>query len=81
MPSEPLVEAIDRVARAASRDETRPVLTGVLVRLGPDGLTMVATDSYRLAVRQTAARRARRPTSARRSCRRARSARSRGWSA
>jgi DNA polymerase III subunit beta len=54
VPAEPLVEAIDRVARAASRDETRPVLTGVLVRLGPDGMTMVATDSYRLAVRQTA---------------------------
>ena len=54
IPSGPLVEAIDRVARAASRDETRPVLTGVLVRLGPDGITMVATDSYRLAVRQTA---------------------------
>jgi len=54
IPAEPLVEAIDRVARAASRDETRPVLTGVLVRIGPDGLTMVATDSYRLAVRQTA---------------------------
>ncbi len=53
VPAEPLVEAIDRVARAASRDETRPVLTGVLVRLGPDGITMVATDSYRLAVRQT----------------------------
>ena len=33
------------------RDETRPVLTGVLLRLAPDGLTMVATDSYRLAVR------------------------------
>ncbi len=53
IPAEPLVEAIDRVARAASRDETRPVLTGVMVRIGPDGLTMVATDSYRLAVRQT----------------------------
>ncbi len=53
VPAEPLVEAIDRVARAASRDETRPVLTGVLLRLAPDGMTMVATDSYRLAVRQT----------------------------
>ncbi len=53
IPADALVEAIDRVARAASRDETRPVLTGVLVRLGPDGMTMVATDSYRLAVRQT----------------------------
>lgn len=42
-----------RVARAVSRDESRPVLTGVLVRIGPDGLTMVATDSYRLALKQT----------------------------
>lgn len=53
LPAEPFTEAVDRVARAASRDETRPVLTGVLVRLGPDGMTMVATDSYRLAVRTT----------------------------
>ncbi len=30
------------------------MLTGVLLRLAPDGLTMVATDSYRLAVRQDA---------------------------
>jgi DNA polymerase III subunit beta len=52
VPADVLVDAIDRVARAASRDETRPVLTGVLVRLAPEGLTMVATDSYRLAVRQ-----------------------------
>ena len=48
-----LVEAIDRVAKAASRDETRPVLTGVHVRIDADGLTMVATDSYRLAVAQS----------------------------
>jgi len=48
-----LVSAIDVVARAASRDETRPVLTGALLRIGPGGLTMVATDSYRLAVRET----------------------------
>jgi DNA polymerase-3 subunit beta len=54
LPTETFTETVDRVARAASRDETRPVLTGVLVRMGPDGLTMVATDSYRLAVRQAA---------------------------
>ena len=53
IPPDLLVETIDRVARAASRDETRPVLTGVLLRIAPDGLTMVATDSYRLAVRQS----------------------------
>lgn len=51
VPAERFVQCAERVVRAASRDETRPVLTGVLVRLGPDGLTMAATDSYRLAVR------------------------------
>lgn len=44
----------DRVVRSASRDDTRPVLTGVLVRIEQDALTMVATDSYRLAVRHAA---------------------------
>ena len=53
MPVEPFVLTADRIAKAASRDDTRPVLTGVLVRIGPDGITMVATDSYRLAVMQT----------------------------
>lgn len=54
IPVAPFVATAERVARAASRDDTRPVLTGVLVRIGPDGITMVATDSYRLAVMQTA---------------------------
>jgi DNA polymerase-3 subunit beta len=53
LPAERLVGTLERVTRAASRDETRPVLTGVLVRLGDDGITMVATDSYRLAVKRT----------------------------
>jgi len=53
VPVEPFVATADRVARAASRDDTRPVLTGVLMRIGPDGITMVATDSYRLAAMQT----------------------------
>lgn len=54
LPADRLVQSIDVVARAASRDETRPVLTGVLLRLAPDTLTLVATDSYRLAVRDAA---------------------------
>jgi DNA polymerase III subunit beta len=54
IPAERFVTCSERVVRAASRDETRPVLTGVLVRVGPDGLTMAATDSYRLAVRTVA---------------------------
>jgi DNA polymerase III subunit beta len=49
-----LLETIDKVGRAASRDESRPVLTGVLVRFEGDQLIMAATDSYRLAVKETA---------------------------
>jgi len=47
------VETVDRVASSASRDETRPVLTGVLVQLSRHLLRMVATDSYRLSVKET----------------------------
>ena len=49
----PLLETISRVARAASRDEARPVLTGVLVHFADGKLVMAATDSYRLAVKET----------------------------
>ena len=50
LPAATLVSVSEHVVKAASRDDTRPVLTGVLVRLEADTLTMVATDSYRLAV-------------------------------
>jgi DNA polymerase-3 subunit beta len=49
-----LVETIQRVGRSASRDESRPVLTGILVRFEPGKVVMAATDSYRLAVKETA---------------------------
>jgi DNA polymerase-3 subunit beta len=45
-------EGVAQVARAASKDEARPVLTGVLVEANREGVTMAATDSYRLAVRE-----------------------------
>jgi DNA polymerase III subunit beta len=48
-----LLGTIEKVARAASRDESRPVLTGILVRFEGDKLVMAATDSYRLAVKET----------------------------
>ena len=48
-----LLGTIEKVARAASRDESRPVLTGILVRFEGDKLTMAATDSYRLSVKET----------------------------
>jgi DNA polymerase-3 subunit beta len=47
-----LAEGITQVTRAASRDEARPILTGVLLEVSREGLTMVATDSYRLSVRE-----------------------------
>jgi DNA polymerase-3 subunit beta len=50
-----LALAVNQVTRAASRDEARPILTGVLLEISPEGLTMVATDSYRLAVRELTA--------------------------
>jgi DNA polymerase-3 subunit beta len=43
-----------KVAASASRDETRPVLTGILVSASERELRMVATDSYRLSLKQTA---------------------------
>src|SRR5688500_3534238 len=54
VPSRAFVETINRVARSASRDETRPHLTGVLVSASGQELRMVATDSYRLSVKETA---------------------------
>jgi DNA polymerase III subunit beta len=50
---EALVETVARVGRSASRDESRPVLTGILVRFEPGKIVMAATDSYRLAVKET----------------------------
>lgn len=47
-----VLETINRVRRAASRDESRPVLTGILVRFEPGKLIMAATDSYRLSVKE-----------------------------
>jgi len=51
LPAGPLAETIEKVARAASRDEVRPILTGILVQAEESRLTMVATDSYRLSVK------------------------------
>jgi len=47
------LETVDRVAPSASKDETRPVLTGVLIHFAKDTVRMVATDSYRLSVKET----------------------------
>jgi DNA polymerase-3 subunit beta len=54
LPLQAFVQTVSRVARSASRDETRPVLTGILISASAQELRMVATDSYRLSVKETA---------------------------
>jgi DNA polymerase III subunit beta len=53
LPAQAFVDTALQVSRSASKDETRPVLTGVLISAGAEELTMVATDSYRLSVKHT----------------------------
>ena len=50
---EALLDTVARVSRSASRDESRPVLTGILARFEGGKLIMAATDSYRLSVKET----------------------------
>ena len=50
VPFETFVNMVKKVSRAASHDETKPVLTGIYVCLEDGTLTMVTTDSYRLAL-------------------------------
>jgi DNA polymerase-3 subunit beta len=54
LPAETFVATALKVAGSASRDETRPVLTGILASATGSELRMVATDSYRLSVKETA---------------------------
>jgi DNA polymerase-3 subunit beta len=49
-----LAEALRQVVPAAGREDTRPILTGVLIAAEGAGVRLVATDSYRLAMRDLA---------------------------
>ena len=53
VPAGAFVETALKVAGSASRDETRPVLTGIHVAASGSQIRMVATDSYRLSVKET----------------------------
>jgi DNA polymerase-3 subunit beta len=53
LPAQAFVATALKVAGSASRDETRPVLTGILVSAAGSEVRMVATDSYRLSVKET----------------------------
>jgi DNA polymerase-3 subunit beta len=47
-----LKEIIQQVAFAASMDEARPILTGVLITVNGDQLTLASADGFRLSVRK-----------------------------
>lgn len=55
IPGQDFRKALQQVVFAASNDETRPVLTGVLLQSTNGKLSMAATDSYRLAEKQLGA--------------------------
>jgi DNA polymerase-3 subunit beta len=50
IPSEVFSSMVKKVIKAVSKDESRAVLTGVLLSIEGQDLQMVATDSYRLAI-------------------------------
>ena len=52
VPSEDFATAIAQVAFAASRDDVTPVLTGVQLEVSGTSLSLVATDRYRVALRE-----------------------------
>ena len=52
LPTATLGSMVKQVSRAVSRDETRAILTGILLVIEGPGVRMVATDSYRLAVKE-----------------------------
>lgn len=54
VPGAELARALHQVCPAASTDDNRPIITGVLLSAEDEGLRLVATDSYRLAVRDLA---------------------------
>ena len=53
LPADRISAVVRHVGKAVSRDETRPVLTGILMTVEGAAFKMVATDSYRLAVKET----------------------------
>ncbi len=52
LPGEVFGEAVGQVAVAAGKDDTLPMLTGVRVEIGEGKLVLVATDRFRLAMRE-----------------------------
>jgi len=55
LPQGALHDILSQTVFATSQDETRPILTGALFKIQPGGLEVVATDTYRLALRKLTA--------------------------
>jgi DNA polymerase-3 subunit beta len=51
LPAEEFAAAVAQVAVAASRDDVTPVITGVQLEISGNTLSLVATDRYRVAIR------------------------------
>lgn len=51
LPAEQFAAAVSQVAVAASRDDVTPVITGVQLEVTDNSISLVATDRYRVAVR------------------------------
>ncbi|WP_440709210.1 DNA polymerase III subunit beta [Herbiconiux sp. YIM B11900] len=51
LPAEQFAAAVAQVAVAASRDDVTPVITGVQLEVTENSISLVATDRYRVAVR------------------------------
>jgi len=54
VPAEEFSKAVDQVVIAAGRDELLPIYTGVRIELTDDTLSLLATDRYRMALREMA---------------------------
>ena len=52
LPAEAFSTAVSQVAVAASRDDVTPVITGVQLEVTENNLSLVATDRYRVAIRE-----------------------------
>lgn len=61
-PKDTIIDSLTSILFAASSDETRPVLTGVLLIFEPEKLTFVATDGFRLSKKQINIKSLRSPT-------------------
>ena len=55
IPQHDMHTILSQTVFATSRDETRPILTGALFKIAPGGIDVVATDTYRLALRKMTA--------------------------